>query len=460
MLNHSSSRFRYAFRQKDLSQKSDSEYRGKMPLLRKPSGQAVLPEVADQDSTPVWTKRRSKAAKIALVCSLILHLAISSYLVRQIIRARDTAKLFEELVAVEFVPPPPVKMNVRKRQIPKAIPKVVKSRTEAPSTLTTRVTTRAPQQISEVIVKGPEIVRESVEVHRDAPISQLLPEITTAARFEAKTETRNTIAPPVATPTAIAAPGAGIVTNRVRVTGEGEERGLSDVNSYGTSLRGGSGFGDGADDGFAEGGGLGDGFADVGTTPPKIIQINPAADQQAKDLFGIGEYVTETRGDDSQEIVYLLDVSSSMKGDKLRLAIQALKDALSLLYQGDTFNIVTFDKDVRVYQKQMLPVNRENVSTAYRFLDGLKARAGTNLSGGLERALTLEASTIVVISDGDPSRGITKPSKIRQLVRRRNTSHARIMTIALGHGHSDDGVRLLKDLAAEHDGQLLLIDLR
>ena len=452
MLNHSSSRFRYAFRQKDLSQKSDIAYRGKMPLLREPSGQAVLPEVADQASTPVWTKRRSKAAKIAFISSLILHLLISFHLVRQIIRARDTAKRFEELVAVEFVPPPPVKMNVRKRQIPKAIPKVVRTRTEAPSTLTTRVTRRAPQQIAEVIVKGPEIVRESVEVHRDAPISQILPELTTAAQFEARTETRDTIATPVATPTAIAAPGTGIVTNRVRATGGGEEQGLSDVDSYGTSRRGGSGFGDSGE--------LGDGFADVGTTPPKIIQINQAADQHAKDLFGIGEYVTETRGEDSQEIVYLLDVSSSMKGVKLRLAIQALKDALSLLYQGDTFNIVTFDKDVRIYQKQMLPVNRENVSKAYRFLDRLKARAGTNLSAGLERALSLEASTIVVISDGDPSRGITKPNKIRQLVRKRNTSQARIMTIALGHGHSDDGVRLLKDLAAEHDGQLLLIDLR
>ena len=450
MLNHSSSRFRYAFRKKKLSQKSDSTNQDRKHRLRESSAQAVLPEVADQDSTPVWTKRRSQAAKVALICSLILHVLVSFYLVRQILRARDTAKRFEELVAVEFVPPPPVKMTVRKREIPKAIPKVVENRTEAPTTLTTKVSTRASQQIAEVIVKGPEIVRESVEVHRDAPINRILPEITTAARFEANTETRATIAAPVSTPTAIAAPGDGIVTNRVRSTGGGEEHGLSNVSSYGTSRRGGSGFGNA----------VGEGFADVGTTPPKIIQIDKAADQQAKDLFGIGEYVTETRGDDSQEIVYLLDISSSMRGVKLRLAIQALKDALSLLYEGDSFNIVTFYKGVSEYQKRMLPVNRENVSNAYRFLDDLAVRSGTNLSAGLEHALSLEASTIVVISDGDPSRGITKPSKIRQLVRRRNKSQARIMTIALGHGHSDDGVRLLKDLADEHDGQLLLIELR
>ena len=414
------------------------------------SDRDVLAEMAQDTSTLFWTKRKLKRGKIAFICSLILHLLISSYIVNQIIRARDMTKPFEELIAVEFVPPPPVKMKIRKRQIPKEIPKVVQTQKKAPSALTTRVSRRSPQQISEVIVKGPEIVRESVEIHRDAPISQILPAVTTAAQFEAKAETRNTISPPIATPTMIAAPGNGIVANRVRAAGSGDMEGLSDVNSFGTHLRGGSG----------SGGGLGDGFEDVGTTPPKVIQIDRTADKQANDLFGIGEYVEETRGEDTQEVVYVLDASSSMSGTKIRLAIQALKDALSMLYKGDSFNIVTFDKKVRIYNRAMLPVNRQNLNDAYRFLDRLRNGSGTNLWGGLERALAFEASTVVLISDGDPSRGITDPGEIVKLARKRNTSGARIMPIALGHGHSDDGVRLLNRLADEHGGQLLLIDLR
>ena len=85
---------------------------------------------------------------------------------------------------------------------------------------------------------------------------------------------------------------------------------------------------------------MSDGFADVGTTPPKVIEISPTADKQANDLFGIGEYVDETRGADPQEVVYVLDVSSSMTGSNLSLAIKALKDALSMLYADDSFNIL------------------------------------------------------------------------------------------------------------------------
>ena len=412
---------------------------------------------SSQGAAPFWMKPKSKRMKVALVLSLIFHTFIGLY-IANLIRQNQRANPFEEIVHVEWVPPPPIKLKMRPREIPKEVPKVVQTQEKAPSSLTTKLARRSPQQIAEVIVKGPEIVRESVELNRDAPINQILPIVTTAAKFEAKAETRDTIAPPVATFQTIAAPGSGIVTNRVRAAGGGEAQGLSDANSYGTSLRGGSGEG-GLGKGGA-GGGLGDDFADVGTTPPKTIQIDQAAKEQARDLFGIGEYVEETRGKESQEVVYVLDVSSSMTGSKLHLAVQALKDALNMLYERDSFNIVTFDSDVRVYSRAMLPANRDNLAKAYRFLDGTQIRSGTNLWGGLERALALEASTVVLISDGDPSRGITDPNQILASARARNSSHARIMAIALGHGLSDEGVRLLKRLADEHGGQLLLIDLR
>ncbi|MCZ6676787.1 MAG: VWA domain-containing protein [Candidatus Poribacteria bacterium] len=411
---------------------------------------AVLPEVTQSLSATRWRKPKSKYAKVALVSSLIFHFLIAIYVVNHIRQHQMESGAFEEVVIVEMVPPPPVKLKVRPREIPKAVPEVVQTQQKAPSTLTTRLARRAPQQIAEVLVKGPEVVRESVELHRDAPISQILPQVTTAARFEASTETRHTIAPPVMTPTVVAAPGRGIVTNRVRASGGNEGRGLSDVSSYGAGLRGASGFGDG----------LGDGFDDVGTTPPKIIQIDQTTDKQTNDLFGIGEYVEEGRRENTQEVVYVLDVSSSMTGSKLRLAIQSLKDALGMLYEGDSFNIVTFNKHIRTYAKTLLPVNRDNIHTAHQFLDRLRPHSGTDLWGGLERALELEASTVVLISDGDASRGVTDSHQIATLAAARNTSHARIMTIALGHGHSDDGVRLLKRLADDHDGQLLLIDLR
>jgi hypothetical protein len=422
--------------------------------VRSVSEKSVLPEVAELSLEDARRRPKFRRAKVALALSLAFHAILSFYLVYLIRQRQMEKEPFDDLVVVDWVPPPPVKLKIRPRQIPQEIPKVAKTQQEAPSALTTRLARRSPQEIAEVIVKGPEIVRESVEINREAPISQILPIVTTAAQFEAKAETRDAISPPVATPTAIATPGAGLATNRVRAAGGGDAEGLSNVNSFGSGMRGASGAGgDGGD-------GLGKGFDDVGTTPPKVIEIDQAADKQAEDLFGIGEYVEETRGSDTQEIVYVLDVSSSMTGTKLKLAVMALKDALSMLHSGDSFNIVTFDKDIRTYSKGLLPLNRENLNQAYRFLDRLETRSGTNLWGGLERALTFEAAAIVLISDGDPSRGVTDSGQIRALTRAQNTSRARIMTIALGNDFTDRGVRLLKSLANDHGGRMLLINLR
>ena len=106
----------------------------------------------------------------------------------------------------------------------------------------------------------------------------------------------------------------------------------------------------------------------------------------------------------------------------------------------------------------MPSANRDNLSKTYQFIDRLRTRSGTNLWGGLERTLELEAFTIALISDGDPSRGITNPHQIIALTEHRNTSHTRIMAMGLGQGHSDNGVRLLKRLIDAHSGQLLLIE--
>ena len=441
MYNRRSSRFSRASAQKPRQHRT---------VVTPPSpspDRVIVPPMAQKAEGVVWSKARSPATKTALIGSLILHVLLGFYFTT-LMPERQLADA--QPIRVEWVPPPPVKLKVRPREIPKQVPnKVVQSKQKSPAALMTKVAKRSSHKVSEVIVKGPEVVRESVEIQRDAPISRILPTVTTASQFEAEADSREAIAPPTATPRMIAAPGAGIVTNRVRAAGDGETQGLSDVDSYGTSLRGATGSGDG----------LGDGFEDIGTTPPRVIQIDQTADGQANDLFGIGEYVEETRGEDRQEVVYVLDVSSSMTGTKLRLAVQALKDALSMLYQGDSFSIVTFDRDVHIYSESMIPFSRENLNRAHQYLDALRPRSGTNLWGGLERGLALESSTVVLISDGDPSRGVTDRRKIVALTRKLNTSNARIMTISLGAGHSDDGVLLLKQLADEHGGQLLMIEL-
>ena len=108
----------------------------------------------------------------------------------------------------------------------------------------------------------------------------------------------------------------------------------------------------------------------------------------------------------------------------------------------------------------MLAATPENLSTACQFLDQLQHGSGTNLSAAIEDGLKLTPSTLVVVSDGTPSRGIRNPDQICQMVRRWNMSQTRIMTIALGGDHSDDDVELLQQLASDHNGKMVLINIK
>ena len=54
-----------------------------------------------------------------------------------------------------------------------------------------------------------------------------------------------------------------------------------------------------------------------------FIYPKPTKSHSKQDAFGIGDYVEKTRGDRSQKVIYLLDISSSMsRQNKLKLLYQ------------------------------------------------------------------------------------------------------------------------------------------
>ena len=131
-----------------------------------------------------------------------------------------------------------------------------------------------------------------------------------------------------------------------------------------------------------------------------------------------------------------------------------------MLKANDLFNLITFDANIHLYSKRLLNATPENISTTCQFLNQLKHGSGTNLSKAIEEGLKLAPTTLIVVSDGDPSRGIQDPQQIHRMIHQWNKSQTRIMTIALGNAHSDDNVGLLQKLANDHNGQMLLISLK
>ncbi|MGC8668989.1 MAG: VWA domain-containing protein [Chthonomonadales bacterium] len=174
-------------------------------------------------------------------------------------------------------------------------------------------------------------------------------------------------------------------------------------------------------------------------------------------VFGVAPQGAEA----AVHIVYLLDTSLSMRdGGKLSKAQQALKMALAELKPGDTFNIITFASVVQPFSVTMVPADPANISRAMLWVDSVALGDGTNLSGALAAALAQKTAThIYVLSDGEPTDGITDPGLLREAVFRMNAGHAKIQALALGLGDHFKGMEILKALAEDSGGTFAYVNL-
>jgi hypothetical protein len=111
-----------------------------------------------------------------------------------------------------------------------------------------------------------------------------------------------------------------------------------------------------------------------------------------------------------------LDASSSMRGPRFALALQAARDVVHSLGPDDRFAVVTFDRNARTVLGATT-LDADGQHTASRTLDRLTTGVGTNLSAGwreaaegLLRAMVPGAvRRVLVLTDGYPSRGETQP---------------------------------------------------
>lgn len=181
--------------------------------------------------------------------------------------------------------------------------------------------------------------------------------------------------------------------------------------------------------------------------------LGAASGRQVPGRGGVFDVAPEGAGG-TVHIVYLLDTSLSMRdGGKLSRAQQALKQALAELKPGDTFNIISFTAAVQPFSVSMTPADPANISRAMLWVDSVALADGTNLSEALAAAFAQKTvTTIYVVSDGEPTDGITDPGLLREFAFRMNAVHARINTVALGTGADFKGTELLKALSEDSGG--------
>lgn len=159
----------------------------------------------------------------------------------------------------------------------------------------------------------------------------------------------------------------------------------------------------------------------------------------------------------AKTIVFALDVSGSMSGQKIRQAKESLKFVLSRLNDGDKFNVVLFETNVRAFSETLQTVDAASRARALAFVDAVRPRSATNIEGALNTAFALlnqddsaNPKYLFFLSDGEPTTGVANEMKLADLARRKNANGARFFSFGLGY---DVNSRLLDRFVRDGRGQ-------
>ncbi len=156
-------------------------------------------------------------------------------------------------------------------------------------------------------------------------------------------------------------------------------------------------------------------------------------------------------------IALAIDASSSMRGARFALALQATRNVVDSLGPQDRLAVVTFDRSARVVLGPVA-LDAEGADHARRALDRLGTGVGTNLGAGWREAADAVLRVMVpgavrrvlLLTDGYPSRGELAPEALRQRVAEGHGRGVETSVVGIGDGIDE---RLCAALAAAGEGR-------
>ncbi|MEA2041392.1 MAG: VIT domain-containing protein [Bacteroidota bacterium] len=139
----------------------------------------------------------------------------------------------------------------------------------------------------------------------------------------------------------------------------------------------------------------------------------------------------------SKDITFVLDVSGSMRGDKMQQAKDALDWCVDNLNKGDRFEIVKFSTVASSLFGKLETANSSNIAEAKKFISKLAAVGGTNMDEAFEIASKIKSENnrphmIVFITDGKPTIGVTDTKKLLNKIPGNSNSQTRVFTFGVG----------------------------
>lgn len=161
------------------------------------------------------------------------------------------------------------------------------------------------------------------------------------------------------------------------------------------------------------------------------------------------------------KIVFILDTSSSMAGQRIVAAQRELVSAIAALPDGIEFNVLAFNTNVTVWQSQLVPTSPLTKEGAARFVMAQTVRDQTASFDALEAAFVFDAEAIYFLTDGEPTTGkIKQPDRIVAALSEPNRVR-RITVNCLGIGVGRPGGvfdQFLNSLAGQNFGLYRHVD--
>jgi Ca-activated chloride channel family protein len=159
-----------------------------------------------------------------------------------------------------------------------------------------------------------------------------------------------------------------------------------------------------------------------------------------------------------KDVIFVIDTSGSMRGEKLRQAKSALRYCVEELSEGDRFSIVRFATTVSSMEKSLVIATTETKTKAAGFIEKLSARGGTNINDALHTASGLlnnrahdgnRPGMVMFLTDGEPTIGETDTKIIIEKLESANRENARVFVFGVG---DDVNTHLLDRIALSQKG--------
>lgn len=156
-----------------------------------------------------------------------------------------------------------------------------------------------------------------------------------------------------------------------------------------------------------------------------------------------------------KDVIFVIDVSGSMQGEKIQQARDALQFCVSSLNKSDKFEIISFSTSVTKFQNSLKEAGPDETKNAAYFIDNLSSSGGTNINEALKQALQLKKSdddrptSIVFLTDGIPTEGETNIQRILDNIKMEKKEFVRIFSFGVGY---DVNTYLLDKLSEDYHG--------